>query len=66
LKGEAIVKLVGQTAKELLNPSLSASWEKGLAMIESGETTELVFQDKLYSYIIKSIEKVKKTRRIIF
>jgi len=62
LKGEAIVKLVRQTAKELLSPSLSASWEKGLSMIENGETTELIFQEKLHSYIIKSIEKVKKTR----
>jgi len=62
LKGETIVKLVRQTAKELLNPSLSASWEKGLAMIENGETTELIFQEKLHSYIIKSIEKVKRTR----
>jgi DNA topoisomerase IA len=62
LKGEAIVNLVRQTAKELLNPSLTASWEKGLAMIENGETTESVFMEKLHSYIIKSIEKVKKTR----
>ncbi|MHB8061238.1 MAG: DNA topoisomerase, partial [Ruminiclostridium sp.] len=62
LKGEAIVKLVRQTAKELLNPTLSASWEKGLAMIENGETTESIFQEKLHSYIIKSIEKVKKNR----
>lgn len=62
LKGEAIVKLVRQTAKELLNPSLTASWEKGLAMIENGETTESVFLEKLHSYIVKSIEKVKRTR----
>ncbi len=62
LKGEAIVNLVRQTAKELLNPSLTASWEKGLAMIEKGETTESVFMEKLHSYIINSIEKVKKTR----
>lgn len=62
LKGEAIVRLVRQTAKELLNPTLSASWEKGLAMIENGETTESIFQEKLHSYIIKSIDKVKRTR----
>ncbi len=61
-KGEAIVKLVRQTAKELLNPSLTASWEKGLGMIENGETTEQIFMDKLHAYIIKSIEKVKNTR----
>ena len=34
LKGQAIVEIVRRTAKELLNPSLTASWEKGLVMIE--------------------------------
>lgn len=62
LKGEAIVELVSRTAKELLNPSLTASWEKGLVMIENGETTEEVFKQKLYGYITKTIEKVKKAR----
>ncbi|MCX8128867.1 MAG: DNA topoisomerase 3 [Clostridia bacterium] len=61
LKGEAIVELVRRTAKELLNPSLTASWEKGLVMIENRETTEEVFQEKLYSYINRTIEKVKKS-----
>ena len=60
LKGEAIVELVRRTAKELLNPSLTASWEKGLIMIEKKETTEQVFQEKLYTYINKTIDKVKK------
>lgn len=58
-KGEAIVELVRKTAKELLNPTLTASWEKGLAMIENGETTEEVFREKLHSYIHKSIAKVR-------
>lgn len=62
LKGEAIVELVRRTAKELLNPSLTASWEKGLVMIENKETTEEVFQEKLHSYITKTIEKVKNVR----
>jgi DNA topoisomerase III len=65
LKGEAIVELVRLTAKELLNPSLSASWEKGLMMIENKETTEEVFNEKLNSYIIKTIEKVKKGKNDI-
>lgn len=59
-KGEAIVGIVGRTAKELLNPSLTASWEKGLVMIENNETTEAVFQEKLYTYIKRTIDKVKK------
>lgn len=60
-KGEAIVELVGQTAKELLNPTLTASWEKGLLMIENKETTQAVFEEKLSKYIIKTIEKVKRS-----
>ena len=58
-KGEKIVGLVRHSARELLDPALSASWEKGLAMIEKEETTEEVFQKKLYTYIKKAIEKVK-------
>ena len=60
-KGEAIVELVRRTAKELLNPTLTASWEKGLFMIENHETTAEVFEEKLTQYITKTIEKVKRT-----
>jgi len=65
LKGEAIVELVRRTAKELLSPSLTASWEKGLAMIENKETTQEVFEKKLCDYINKTIEKVKKSNNSI-
>lgn len=64
-KGEAIVAVISRTAKELLSPSLSASWEKGLVMIEKNETTEEVFYDKLCSYITKTIQKVKNSSRFI-
>jgi len=60
-KGEAIVELVRQTAKELLNPILTASWEKGLYMIENHEITSEVFEEKLSKYITKTIEKIKRT-----
>ena len=58
-KGEEIVSFVRRTSKELLDPALTASWEKGLGMIENRETTEEVFQKKLYSYIEKTIKKIK-------
>ncbi len=58
-KGEEIVAYVRRTSKELLDPALSASWEKGLAMIENRETTEEVFQNKLRAYIEKTIKKIK-------
>lgn len=60
-KGEAVVELVRHTSKELLNPILTASWEKGLFMIENKEITEEVFEEKLTKYITKTIEKVKRT-----
>jgi len=60
-KGEAIVQLVRLTAKELLNPILTASWEKGLFMIENHEITEDVFDEKLTQYINRTIEKIKRT-----
>ncbi len=59
VKGEAIVEIVRLTAKELLSPALTASWEKGLFMIENHETTDAVFEAKLTTYITKTIEKVK-------
>ncbi len=61
-KGELIVQLVRYTARELLNPSLTASWEKGLGMIENMETTEEVFLEKLNAYIKKVMDKVKNSR----
>ena len=60
-KGEAIVEMVRLTAKELLNPTLTASWEKGLFMIENREITGAVFEEKLIKYITKTISKVKRT-----
>ena len=61
-KGEAIVELVRLSAKELLNPTLTASWEKGLFMIQNKEITEDIFEAKLNSYITRTIEKVKKNK----
>lgn len=65
LKGEAIVELVRRTARELLSPSFTASWEKGLNMIENGETSCEVFEDKLHAYIKKTIQKVKYSKEVI-
>jgi len=61
-KGEAIVELVRLSAKELLNPILTASWEKGLLMIQNSEITEEIFEAKLNSYITRTIARVKQHR----
>jgi DNA topoisomerase-3 len=59
-KGEAIVALVKLTAKELLSPALTASWEKGLNQVQTGETAEAEFLDKLEAYIGRIIDKVNR------
>lgn len=61
-KGEAIVELVRLSAKELLNPILTASWEKGLLMVQNREITEKFFEAKLNSYITRTIARVKQRR----
>jgi len=55
-----IVELIRRSAQELLNPVLTASWEKGLSMIQNKEITAEVFEAKLESYITRTIAKVKK------
>ncbi len=51
------MELVRRSAKELLNPVLTASWEKGLFMIQNNEITEEVFEEKLTSYITRTIAR---------
>jgi len=64
-KGELIVELVRQSSKELLNPVLTASWEKGLFLVQNNEISAEEFEVKLNSYISRTITKVKsgKIRR---
>ncbi|MEN6325717.1 MAG: DNA topoisomerase 3 [Syntrophomonas sp.] len=58
-KGELIVELVRQSSKELLNPVLTASWEKGLFLVQNHEISAQEFESKLTSYINRTIKKVK-------
>jgi DNA topoisomerase-3 len=59
-KGEVIVELVRLSAKELLNPILTASWEKGLLMVQNREITGEFFETKLTGYITRTIARVKQ------
>lgn len=60
-KGTAIANLVRKTAKELLDPKLTASWEKGLSMIESNEVSQDEFDTKLTKYVVKTLNKIRNT-----
>lgn len=49
--GEMIYEVVTLTAPTLLNPQMSASWEKGLDQITRGETEVESYREKLEDYI---------------
>ncbi len=50
-KGELIYDYVKMTMADILNPKLTASWEKGLDMVSKKEIEPKVFMDKLENYI---------------
>ena len=57
-KGEAIYDVVKLSMPDMLNPDLTASWEKGLDMVAKKEIAPNVFMDKLENYIKKKISKL--------
>ena len=61
-RGEAVYDIVLKTMPDLLNPELTASWEKGLTMVAQKEITADEFMAKLESYIRNKVVKFKKTR----
>ena len=47
LMGEMIYDVVGSSIKALLDPSLTASWEKGLTLVADGNISSQEYMDKL-------------------
>ncbi len=58
-KGELVYKVVRFTVPDMLNPELTASWEKGLDMVAKKEIEKEVFMEKLEKYIVSKVNKVK-------
>ena len=50
-KGEVIYDVVNSSMPDMLNPKLTASWEKGLDMVAKKEIKPEVFMGKLENYI---------------
>ncbi|HHT88483.1 MAG TPA: type IA DNA topoisomerase, partial [Clostridiales bacterium] len=50
---------VNASIKSLLNPELTASWEKGLAYIEEGNITKEEYMDKLEGFVRRMVDSVK-------
>ena len=57
LKGEAIYDVVAKSMPDMLNPKLTASWEKGLEMVAKKEIKPTEFMQKLEKYINSKFEK---------
>lgn len=57
-KGEKIFDIVNLSMPDMLNPKLTASWEKGLDMVAKKEIKKDVFMEKLEKYIHSKIDKL--------
>ncbi len=57
-KGEYIYDIVNGSMQDLLNPKLTASWEKGLDMVAKKEIKPEEFMDKLVNYINSKFSKL--------
>ena len=51
LMGELIYDAVNHSIRSLLNPELTASWEKGLTLVANGEITAEEYMQKLEQFI---------------
>ena len=51
LLGELIYEVVNASIRQLLNPELTASWEKGLTYVAEGSITEKEYMEKLERFV---------------
>lgn len=57
-KGEIIYDIVYSSMPDMLNPKLTASWEKGLDMVAKKEIEPKVFMQKLEDYIHSKFDRL--------
>ena len=58
VKGEAVYDVVNKSIPDMLNPELTASWEKGLDMVAKKEIKPDIFMGKLEKYINSKVDKL--------
>ncbi len=59
LQGEMVFDVVENSIRSLLNPELTASWEKGLTYVADGDITPEEYMKKLDHFIISRTNGVK-------
>lgn len=57
-KGEKIYDIIHTSMPDMLNPKLTASWEKGLEMVANKKIKPDIFMEKLEKYIHSKIDKL--------
>lgn len=62
LLGEMIFDVVNSSIRSLLNPELTASWEKGLTYVANGEITSEEYMTKLNGFVSRNVNAVKGAR----
>lgn len=60
LMGEMIYEVVDNSIRPLLDPALTASWEKGLTMVADGVITEEEYMKKLDDFVSRRTNIVKQ------
>ena len=61
LLGEMIFDVVNCSIRQLLNPELTASWEKGLTYVAQGSITAQEYMDKLEHFVRVRTDQVEKS-----
>ena len=59
LEGELVYDIVAGSMKQLLNPDLTASWEKGLTGVAGGTITTEEYIEKLSDFVTRRVNNVK-------
>lgn len=59
LQGELVFDVVDASIKQLLNPDLTASWEKGLTYVAEGTITPDEYMQKLSAFVSRRTDTVK-------
>lgn len=57
--GELIYEVVNASIRSLLNPELTASWEKGLTYVADGSITKEEYMEKLEGFVSRMVNGVK-------
>ena len=60
LLGEMVFDVCSASMKQLLNPELTASWEKGLTLVAEGSITSDEYMQKLERFVTLRIDGVKQ------